>query len=138
MTTLLHYGVLAWVLLSACIGGGLALLIYGGDGLIPGILSGGITGCLMLLVMQRLYVTSQAFRNRLPRCKAGKCTADDYTVGVRENRPTLVCRCGDVYALAKDERGAIIGLDEVLPDGSTRPYMMRRGKEWVPRGKSPS
>jgi hypothetical protein len=63
-----------------------------------------------------------------PTCRTGKCTAKDYKL-VRDAPPhTFECRCGIRYRKIGN------AFMEVLPDGSTKPFMRQergRGK-WIP------
>lgn len=130
--TLVHYLVLIWLGLCGGIAGAVGFLVHGRDGIPIGMLVGPVVGLAILLIAQRLLVAGKSFRNRFPRCKTGRCTADDYRPTMREGQFAIVCECGDAYFLIKDDAGKTIGVNEVLPDGTTRPYMIRRNDEWVP------
>jgi len=130
--TLLHFAVLIWLLLCGCIGGVVGFVMAGRDGGAIGMLVGPAAGVAILLIAQRALLARKRFRNRFPRCKTGRCAADEYSPAVRGGKDALVCGCGDVYLLVKDHAGVPIELDELLPDGSSQPYMIRRGNEWVP------
>ncbi|MDC3954475.1 hypothetical protein [Polyangium jinanense] len=130
--TLVHFAVLIWLQLCGCIGGGVGFVVAGRDGGPPGMLVGLAAGMAILWIAPRALRARKRFRNRFPRCKTGRCTADEYNPAVRDGKDALVCGCGDVYLLWKDDAGAPSALDERLPDGSSRPYRIRKGDEWVP------
>jgi hypothetical protein len=62
-----------------------------------------------------------------PTCRTGRCTAKDYRYLRGEPADTFECRCGIRY---RKIGNAFV---EVLPDGSTRPYMRQsRGRgRWI-------
>lgn len=58
-----------------------------------------------------------------PNCKQGTCGAKDYRWDIELSRTTkgdvFICHCGDKYIRNHGR------FDELLPDGSTKPYMRR-------------
>jgi len=79
------------------------------------------------------YLEQMAYRGRppYPVCRNGKCQWPDYRPQKDRDQIVSVCQCGGRYR--KDGRHVY----EVLPDGSSKPYMIWRPfRGWYPEDTS--
>jgi len=101
---------------------------FGLWGWIVGIPAG---GALVILVRYLLYFLLLKLFPHPPLCKNKKCTGDDYEIIEYQDNDNIIwkCKCGIQYLQC------IPYFKEILPDGSTRPYLK---KNRIGRWKSDS
>jgi hypothetical protein len=88
-------------------------------------------GFLAGLGLRYIYLEIEDYRLTknpiIPPCQKGKCKQEDYTLKRIKEGIECTCLCGNTYLFKKDDipLGAET-FDEVLADGSLRPYMHRK------------
>ena len=102
-------------------------LLGGLVGFFVGAVGCGVLVCLLFLLFD--WVDGMVFsgRPRVPVCRSGKCKLAKYQFRKEQRAYLWVCECGGRYR----KRGR--HFYEVLPDGSSKPYMVWRPfRGWFP------
>ena len=117
------------LLLGSTLGGG-AIAASLGHAPLAGALTGFLLGLSPLVLLGLAYACWNGWRPDRPRCRMGRCGADDYEFLERRETPLAGgpmqsylyrCRCGDRYV----QRGR--RFVQIATDGTEQPFMAVSG-----------
>lgn len=127
--TAMNCGCAVFLLMSVVVGGIIGWGLgreYGLIGMAIGAVAGGLAGVVFVYaIWGALWLIGRfwyLWRPLRPVCRSGCCREGDYElVEVSGTRTVWLCGCGTKYVRS----GRLFS--ELLPDGTTRPYMRRGG-----------